>query len=456
MTTRRRFLKGAIAAAGVSLLSSISCGEEDRARRRPNVLLIVADDLPIPVVRHLARTGARVRDPGMDFANTFAVSPVCSPDRASLLTGLYVHNHGVETNADAGEAMISNRLHADSVAVRLKGQGYATGMFGKVVNNHPPGHVPAGWDSFVALVEPTYLEDEFAAAINGKPTRISRNRHNETAWLSEQARAFMRQPRERPWFCYVAPNSPHVPSHAKEDNQRRANKVPFYRSPSRSERDLSDKPAWARNREPAYTPWPRTYRGVVGESLDVDDLVEELVAALADSGELKDTYVIFTSDNGFAFGEHGLDSKNHPYDEATKLPLFVRGPDIKPGAVSQKLVSLVDVTATVVDIAGGRWEDLDGRSLLPLLRGLEQTSWRARLLVENFMQHTWRVVRDERYVYIRDEPTGFEQLYDMEKDPYQEESISSRRDAAEIVERKRSELAALRDARGPGLRSAET
>lgn len=449
-------MKGALATAGFPLLLNASFSRRARAETKPNILLIMVDDLPLPAVRHLTKTLAKVRDPGMGFPNTFAVSPVCGPSRASLLTGRYVHNHQILENRGAGKKMISTGLHADSIATRLKAQGYATGMFGKFQNNHPAGNVPQGWDRFVLLHEPHNQDEYLSVAIDGKHRRISRKKNNETRWIGEMALTFLRnQPETAPWFCYVAPHSPHSPSHAAAGNRRQADRVSLYSAPARSEGDLSDKPLWVRKKKSGSRRVLRgTYQGMVAESLDVDDLVGEIVDYLARTGKLQNTYVVFTNDNGYAFGEHDLQGKNHPYDEATKLPLFIRGPGIAAGATSERLVSLVDVTATVVDWAGGTWDDLDGRSLRPLLSGA-QVPWRSRLLVENFMHYTWRIVRDDRYAYIRDDPSGFEQLYDMVEDPYQMRSISSDPAAASVMEQKRAQLAALRDAGGPGLRAAE-
>jgi N-acetylglucosamine-6-sulfatase len=444
-----------LAAAGLPVLVNATFSERTSAEARPNILLIMVDDLPYPAVRFLEKTKKRVRDEGVNLSNTFASTPICGPSRASLLTGLYAHNHRIFFNDKAGEKMLSAGLHRDSIATRVKEQGYATGMFGKFQNEHPPAKVPEGWDRFVSMHEP-YNDDEYiAVSIDGTPQRVDRRGNNESAWLSNQAKEFVNRRRDAPWFCYVAPHSPHSPSHAALNHQREAEGTPLYPTPARSEEDLSDKPAWIRNREASSTQELRQrYEGVVAETLDVDELVNEMIDALSATGQLENTYIIFTNDNGYAFGEHKLEGKPYPYDVDTRLPLFVRGPGIKAGGNIEDLVSLVDVTATVIDLAGGPWKDLDGRSLVPLLSDGE-ASWRSRLLIENFMSHTWRVVRDKRYVYIRDEEGDFEQLYDMVEDPHQMESISWKPSASSIMERKRTELAALRDARGSRLRDAE-
>jgi arylsulfatase A-like enzyme len=198
---------------------------------------------------------------------------------------------------------------------------------------------------------------------------------------------------------------PESPAFNEQDLQRKAIKAPRVGSATKEELE-------------------KTYRAALRSLQSVDDLVAAVVAALRDTGKLDNTVVIYTSDNGFLFGDHRLVGKTAPYEGSIKVPLLMRGPGIPEDQTRDQLVSNLDVTATIVDLAGAKpGVPLDGKSLVPLFAGGD-APWRSALLIESpatsFEKKTNRYagVRTPTKKYVRYEG-GFEELFDLASDPYE-------------------------------------
>ena len=259
-------------------------------------------------------------------------------------------------------------------------------------------------------------------------------------------------------FAPVAPHSPYDPTREHIDDFDGVRWDP----PAFNEVVMRDKPSWMRVSEddPDGVPFKkrysmqRQYEGKLEELQDVDDWIARLLDVLFETGQHHNTWVFLVSDNGHLLGEHRLAGKEFAYEESAGLPFVVRGPGAVPG-IPTEMVSQVDLMPTTLDIAGldpdaGR--DLDGRSMLPGLRG-DWSGWRNRLLVENAAESWaggWAMLREGSVAYIHHYRRYEEEYYDLAEDPYQMESDPSR-----VTPLQRSTLTALRSSRGRVLRAAE-
>lgn len=446
----------------VTLLALAGCREQPRhaasptpapgasspaaTARRPNFVLIVLDDLDSASMHALPGVTARIAAQGLSFERHFVPNPLCGPSRASLLAGLYPHNHGVLSNGlpDGGFARWRERGHeAANVAVWLHAAGYRTALLGKYLNDYPHGagtdYVPPGWDDWHAVLEDRPA-DNFGYWVNDNG-RVSRPDEYQTDFLSRRALEFVADParrRDRPFFLYIAPAAPHAPSTPAPRHLNLFAGARAPRTPAFDEEDVSDKPAWLQA-QPRFTRQKirridRFYRRRLQTLAAVDELAARLLDALEESRELAHTYVLFTSDNGYLQGQHRFPSgKNAPYEESVRVPLLVRGPRVPAGESRPQLVSNVDYAATLLELAGARpREPLDGRSLLPLLRDPPPPAgaWRDALLVEReqsgdpFFIPAYKELRTAGAAYV-EYATGEVEYYDLERDPQQLESAAA-------------------------------
>jgi arylsulfatase A-like enzyme len=266
----------------------------------------------------------------------------------------------------------------------------------------------------------------------------------------------------------VAPTAPHAPATPapRHKGTFAGEKAP--RTPSFSEEDVSDKPSWLRDHTAQFddeeiSEIDNRYRDRLESMLAVDEMVASLVEELEAVGELENTYIFFTSDNGYLLGEHrAKDQKDRPYEESAHVPLYVRGPGITPETQVDELVLNNDLVPTFAELAGADLgeEQTDGRSLLPLLRGEESRWWprrgRSTILLEGFVGKGARhygAVRTNTHKYV-EYGNGETELYDLEADPYELDNVYETADPS-LIEDLKARLEALRDCQGEGCREAE-
>ena len=459
--SRREFfaLGGAGAAvAGLSLTEAMS-GRRDG----PNLLVIMTDDQPYYTVARTKAVTSLIGDRGTTFSPYAYVStPICGPARATLLTGRWSHNTGLTKTAGAYHDLQASIYESDTVATRLKQTGYRTYFGGKYTNGYDGSAVPPGWDAWFAMVEPINEADSFLYRNSSQTRRYHRAVDNETDVLSANAERFVRYQAYSsvPWFAYVCPPTTHssyypAPRHADEFAT-----TPLRDIPSIGEQDLSDKPGWVQAEAP-YTDAERqrdngAYRGKLRELQEVDDMVWRLMDALADTGQLTNTYVFFLTDNGYLLGEHGLRQKNIPYEEAARTPFIVRGPNIRSGFEGSVMVSHVDLPPTLLDLAGAFWADLDGRSLVPVFSagGGQPVGWRDGVFVED-LGRGWNMLRTPRWAYVEWDD-GEKELYDMYTDRHQLRSVHLEPDKADLIARLSARLDTLKGCMGDSCRTADT
>lgn len=427
--------------------------------RQPNILLILTDDMRADDLRFVPKARTLIGNEGRRFGRAYVTTSLCCPSRVTILTGRYVHSHGVQTNtAPNGGFEKFRSLGGDhsTIATRLDSVGYRTALIGKYLNGYRDvSHVPPGWDEWFATAGP----------VAGR--RISDNgalfEREESVYhddlLSDRAAAFVRSSRE-PFFLYLSVSAPHrsrplaPPRYkARFSDLRVPRQLPY------GEGDVSDKPAWVSNKDGLDTDEKRRmdahYRNRARSLLAVDETVERLVEVLKEQGELDNTYIVFTSDNGYHMGEHRLrPGKTSAYEEDIRVPLLVRGPGVKAGTEDRFALN-TDLAPTFADWAGVEMEGADGRSLAPLFSG-ERAPWRSAFLVEklgNGDKYTYRGVRTETYLHVR-YANGDRELYNVTRDPRQLESVHH--EAAPSVMKKLGErLGALSKCAGAGCRRAE-
>jgi N-acetylglucosamine-6-sulfatase len=458
--TRRRFLgvSGATLAAPY-LLSSCVAGQTSK----PNFLFIMLDDMAPWMLEHMPTVLGRISAEGMTFKNFYGAQPLCSPNRATFLTGRYPHNHTIINNDGAARQFREKRLDQDTFATQLKSAGgYKNGFVGKYFNGYAASsenrYVPPGWDYWVGLASdgnPT-----IRATVNGRWSDTGVSVSQEAKWLADHVDSFIRNNASVPWFCFYGPRAPHGPYTPSPASEHYADDIPLRRPANFNEPDgMSDKPTGVGLSRTALTrrdiaKLERLQEGSLEELQDVDVQVDKLLDSLSTTGLLANTYVFFTSDNGFMLGENRQTGKNWPYEASAKLPLVIRGPGVDVGS-SGALASMVDVRATLANLAGVAGDvAYDGRSLADLFSGTH-TTWRKRLLFESPPYTTnvgWFALFEPPHIYV-EWSTGAKELYDLVADPGELESLHASR--PELVITYSSRLAALKTAQGDALRQAE-
>jgi N-acetylglucosamine-6-sulfatase len=450
---------------------SVSCGPwgVEIGQQKPNILFILTDDQEPDSLQHMSAVQENLVDRGVIFDNSFVTTPQCCPSRATFLRGQYAHNHGVlENNPPSGgfEKFHETGRERSTVATWLNEAGYKTAYVGRYLNGYgqksPTRYVPPGWDEWwVRLgghIRRTYPVNE-----NGEIKTYDRKDFSvDTDYFSHKAEGFVRgrENGDRPWFLVVGTSAPHKPSFAAKRHKDMFEDAQMPKAPSFNEADVSDKPEWVRKQRvldeegvaKAEEEWRQRQRSLQA----VDDLVGHLVDALADTDQLDNTYVVYASDNGYLLYRHREHSKGAPYEEAIGVPLVVRGPGVPEGAVREQLVSNTDWAPTIADWAETQPPDfVDGRSFAPLLSEDPPTEWRERLLIEFFMRNReFRGLRTPDGKTYVEYSTGERELYDLEEDPYQLESIHASVEQPLLISL-HDRLEALEECSGEECRTAE-
>jgi N-acetylglucosamine-6-sulfatase len=416
--------------SGVLFLPSGTTAERDP---RWNFIVIVTDDQTAdsiphdpPVMPYLQAATADPNDHWVVFSNGFVNTPLCCPSRATMLTGLYTHNHGVLTN-EHGHVLDE----ASTIAAWLHDAGYHTGLVGKYLNQYPFGRqpfVPNGWDLWrgkeYGPVANLYYD--YTLIQQDVATHYGRVReHYATDMMAQKAVEFISDaPLERPFLLWFAPTAPHPPWVTAPRHEGIYGDIPVTPPPGVGERNVSDKPAWVQalprlgpaERAGLTEQRRRSYETLVA----VDDAVRTIVEALQARGDLDRTVIVFISDNSYSFGEHRWIKKSCAYDACVHVPFLIRHP-LAEGRIVDQPVSAVDVAPTIAALAGLEPPvPLDGTNLAPAL-----TDPNAPLPARAFAEWVgdehvpgWWLLRTRRFAYV-ELVTGERELYDLQLDPYQ-------------------------------------
>jgi arylsulfatase A-like enzyme len=480
--------------------------------RRPSVVLLRTDDQDARSMVERRPTDELVMRNvnellvalGTTFSNSFVTCSLCCPSRATFLTGQLAHHHGVVDNV-APRGGYAKLDHRNTLPVWLHDAGWCTAHVGKYLNGYgaaegpapatppdPTAHdappagttreIPPGWSrwftSFLKAYDDYYVNDD------GTIVHFGTDESDYfTDVVARKAVDFVTSaPADKPFLLVLDFSAPHDgrpwPFGAGGEDLRPKTPAPAFPEPARrhdglldhfvrelppsfDEADVSDKPRAIRDRTPRLDATrlaqvDRRYRKRLESLLAVDEAVKQVVDALERSGRLADTYVFFTSDNGFLQGEHRLfDTKLYPYEESIRVPLVVRGPGVPAGQVVDRLVTNADLAPTIAAIAQVEPRlPQDGRSLLPLFVD-PKSEWRSDFLVEG---GPWKfdALRNERNLYVEwhfegDGTPSERELYDLvdgganaPADPGELDNRAGRADHAALVETLAKRLAVLR------------
>jgi N-acetylglucosamine-6-sulfatase len=429
--------------------------------QRPNVVVVMTDDQAVESVRVMANVRRLLAAQGTTFANSFVSFSLCCPSRATFLTGQYNHNNGVMGNGppEGGYAKLDG---SNTLPVWLQRAGYYTAHIGKYLNGYGtrnPTEVPPGWSEWRGSVDPsTYRFYGYTLNEGGTLRAYGNDAASYQADVyTEKALDIIRRraPQAQPFFLSVAYLAPHSGGPREPGDPQMATPVPAPRHrdrfaseqlpspPSFNEADVSDKPAGIRGRRPIpprqVTQIREMYQQRLESLLAIDEGVERIVAQLQAVGELDDTLIVFTTDNGFFHGEHRVpNGKVLHYEPSSRIPLILRGPGVPRGRTLTQLVANIDLAPTIVDAARATpGRRMDGRSLLPLLRDTGR-SWGRDLLLQRGGPgaQVFQAIRTLRYKYV-EYGNGDRELYDLAADPNELQS----RHADAALANLRSELA---------------
>jgi N-acetylglucosamine-6-sulfatase len=427
---------------------------------RPNVVVIVTDDqsaesIPsaTPVMPYLQDRALDPNDHWVVFEHAFVNTPLCCPSRATMFTGRLSHETGVVDN-DHGALLDEH----DTIASWLNEAGYHTGLVGKYLNGYPfglPPFVPGGWDRWWAKRQGpvTNLYYDYTLIEQGLPVRYGAEVQDyATDVFAAKAVEFIREaPLGRPFFLWFAPTAPHPPWTAAPRHAGTFSDVAMPTSPSTGEADVSDKPAWIRELPPPDAGSLATYQATRRRSYEalraVDDAVRDVLEALARRGELASTVIVYTSDNGIAFGEHRWVKKTCPYDECLRVPLLIRMPGVEH-RVEPAFVSTIDLAPTIAELAAlTEPRSVPGTSLVRLLRtgdadGLPGEVY-AEWVGEGLPVPGWWALRTPMFAYV-ELTTGERELYALRDDPSELVNVVDDQRFSAVVERLSSTLDAYR------------
>jgi arylsulfatase A-like enzyme len=461
--------------AAILVACALACSNGGPRSARPDFVVIVADDIRFDALGVVQREqGASARFPwletpnldrlaggGVRFANAFAVNSLCSPARASLLTGRYAHALGILDNATPLDPA------TPTYASLLRAAGYLTGYAGKWHMGRQVERPGFGW-SATYQGHGQYLDAPFLVDGRQVPS---------TGWVDDVttdfAIEFMRRHAREPFLLvvgYKAPHIPHLPESVPERQRGRYARVeltppenaraeaPFgndllqHRKRRRSGEPVPklDLAPTARDGASGTGPGTRTYFELISA---MDAVVGRLLDELDALGIADRTTVVFVGDNGYSLGEHGLVAKRSAYEASIRIPFLVRGPAdaAARGRIADELVLNVDLAPTLLELAGVPVpEGLHGRSLAPLLRG-ERLAWRSAFLYEYFREprfstptHFALRTSDAKLVVYPEHPE-WTQLFDLRADPGERHDLAS--DPSREAQRRALHAELLRQAR---------
>ena len=447
MAGRRRWIVAPALVAGIAAAAALT-GSAGQAKstdvaNRPNVVVIMTDDQTVESMRVMPNVRTLLADQGVTFDRSFVSYSLCCPSRSTFLTGQYAHNHGVMGNTapNGGYYKLDS---TNTLAVWLSRAGYQTIHLGKYLNGYGTRNateIPPGWGEWYGSVDPsTYRYYNYTLNENGKLVTYGTGAANyQTDVYARKAVDIIRRQAADPrpfflWAAFLAPHSGAPREPGDPAGQSTPVPAPRHRNafakealpipPSFNEADVSDKPAAVRNR-PLMTNAKiaavrENYQQRLESLLAVDDAVVQIVNELTVTGQLDNTLIVFTSDNGFFHGEHRVPAgKVLLYEPSVRVPLILRGPGLPHGKHRGQFVSNIDLAPTIVAATGAQaGRVMDGRSLLPFATDPFFYSGRDLLLETP----TYSAIRTPNWLYA-EHTTGERELYNLARDPYELSSL---------------------------------
>ena len=421
------------------------------ATARPNVVVLMTDDQTLASLTSMPQTNALLAAPGTVFEQTTSTFPLCCPSRATALTGQYSHNHQIVHNI--GDFGGHRRLsHANTLPVWLQGAGYRTMHVGRYLNGYEYSDgVPPGWDEWHGAPHSgAFNYYNWRVNENGSLVQYPVEEHPGeylTDYHGRRAGELIERaaPGEQPFYLQVWFVAPHSARPRDADDPRTVatpSPAPRHRDlfaaqamprpPSFDEASVIDKPQVISDRPlmdaATIAGIEENWRQELESLQAVDDAVARIVGTLERTGELANTLIVYTSDNGFMHGEHRAKSgKVWLYEESSRVPLIMRGPGVPAGTRDPRPVANIDIAPTIVDAADAQPQRvLDGRSLYGLMAD-PGVWWGRDILLENGRGANsvpgYRAIRTGRFVYAQHLTTGEYELYDLARDPFQLDNL---------------------------------
>jgi len=460
-----------------SLLFFISSGYlfSQKAKGPMNIIFILSDDhrydfmgftgavpgLETPGMDRMAKEGAHIK-------NAFVTTSLCSPSRASILTGQYAHTHTVVDNS---APMPDNLMFFPQY---LQQKGYKTAFMGKWHMGNNGDEPQKGFDEWVSFADQGKYFGNLLN-INGKREQMPADNYI-TDELTDRAVKWMGSVKEKPFCLYLSHKGVHAefmpaPRHAgkyKElpvmspqsmyltvtDSSKQYGIV----TPPKTAVNYKDIPRWVRDQRYSWhgvdymyhgqIPFDEFYHLYLETLLSVDESIQQVIQWVEENGLKENTMIVYMGDNGFLFGEHGLIDKRNAYEESMKVPMLVWAPGmVKAGSVIPQMILNIDLAPTFLDIAGLKNpSQMQGQSFLPLLKG-ENIKWRDKVFYEYYWEQafpqtpTTFAVRTDKYKYIAYNGIwDINELYDLENDPYEMNNLIRNKDLEKIGLKLRDEL----------------
>lgn len=427
----RRSLLFSAAAALAAAPFAATAGSAGKTAK-PNIIRIMCDDWDTrQPITDLPSAKKLLADKGVTFENSFVNYSLCIPSRVSHLTGMSAHVHGIfgegtpETTYDAYRVLEDNAL-----PVWLQAAGYKVGLYGKLMNGFgetEPTHVPPGYDDFHSIATSTgpFRYTGFKLNDNGVINQYKKSDYI-TDTMTVQANDFITRcvADAQPFFIdlwTIAPHGSGAELGAPQPPERYMglyDSVPWPRPWAENEADMSDKPAYMQDfplQDEAQM--AREWRRRQETMLAVDDQIAAVVAKLKELGQLNNTYIMLTSDNGWLQGEHRIRGKVYLYEESMRVPLIIRGPGIAAAQQFTEMVNNLDLIPTICEWAGATpGRVCDGMSLRKMLHGVEKRAPRTAILFENKFTTG---VRALEYLYAEtpnEDLSVSKELYDLRRD----------------------------------------
>ncbi len=419
-----------------------------------NIIFILADDHRYDFMSFM-NTVPGLQTPGMDrmakegahLKNAFVTTSLCSPSRASILTGQYAHSHTVVDNS----APLPTNL--SFYPQYLQKKGYKTAFLGKWHMGNTGDNPQPGFDEWVSFEgQGNYYGNTLN--VNGKHVKLADNNY-VTDELTDRAINWMNTVKEKPFCLYLSHKGVHAEFKPAPRHIGKYKDLPIVCPPSMyltatdssvhygvatapaTPVNYKDIPKWVREQRYSWHGVDHMYDGQIPfdefyhlylETLQsVDESIQHVMEWVEANGLANNTMIVYMGDNGFQFGEHGLIDKRNAYEASMRVPLLVWAPGmVKPGSVIPQMILNIDLAPTFLEVAGiPKPAQMQGQSFLPLLKG-QNIAWRSKVFYEYYWEQafpqtpTTFAVRSDKYKYIfYNGIWDINELYDLENDPYE-------------------------------------
>jgi N-acetylglucosamine-6-sulfatase len=475
-----------LAALAIAVAALVGAGASSSAPAapKPNFVFVLTDDLSWDLVRFMPHVQAMQKD-GVTFSRYYVTDSLCCPSRSSIFSGRFPHNTGVFTNMapDGGFGVFNGRGEEKSTwATALQGAGYRTAMMGKYLNGYTPAglvngkplYVPPGWNEW-DVAGNGYPEFNYNLNENGKLVSYGNQPQDYlTDVIAGKAVNFINaaDADKKPFAIELATFAPHSPfTPAPRDNNDfpglKAPHDPSFNKPN------TNAPRWLAARRPLkpkqVTDLDIRYRKRAQAVQAVDDMIARIEDTLQARGIADNTYIVFSSDNGFHMGQHQLmQGKMTAFETDIRVPLIVVGPGVPSGKTISAIAENIDLRPTLSQLAGARIPaNVDGRSLEPLLHGDSAKDWRQSALIEHHGPDrskndpdmpapgsgnptSYEALRSGDFVYV-EYKDGEREYYNLARDPFERHNTYNRLNAKKRS-RLHNELRALKNCRGKSCR----